>query len=223
MISIIKSILLFVFPTFIARILTGSHHSISKSASIGFSWVRVDELIMSENSRIGNLNIIKGPMKVFIKRKGQIGNRNVVTRAGNGITWGESILEIGLNSKITAEHKIDLCRSVSIGDNSILAGLKTQIWTHGYAHLKNGNRYRVDGSVSIGSNVYIGSSCIINGGICISDNITTGSGSCVSKDLKDPGLYVSAPLRFIEKDNTHIPNNLIKVNSNLCEAVYVKK
>ena len=232
----------FLLPTKIARKLSRSSDRISNTASVGFSWVNIGSLSMQEGSRIGHcniilcdalkmdkkaaigfMNIIVGPLSLYIKKLGQIGNRNVVSRAGKEVSWGESVLTIGINSKVTAEHKLDLCRSIKLGDNSVIAGLRSQLWTHGYVHLSTGARYRVDGSIDIGSNVYIGSSCIINGGVSISDNIAVGSGACVSKNLSLSGMYVSHQLRHIERNNDVVSDGLTRVEGNLCEHVYVKE
>ncbi len=240
---ILKNITIFLFPLSFCRMFFRNRDRICNSARIGFSWVNVENLTMHNGARIGNfnfidcdrlelhkesqihsLNVIKGPISIIISCKAQIGKRNIVTRSAMGVVWGDSYLKIGYNSKITAGHKLDLTQSISIGRNSIIAGLGSQLWTHGYVHKRNGERYRVDGSIDIGENVYIGSSVIINSNVKISNNITVGSGSSVSKNLTLSGMYVSMPLRYIEKDNYSVSDNLLLVDDpNLCEKVYVKK
>jgi acetyltransferase-like isoleucine patch superfamily enzyme len=106
-----------------------------------------------------------------------------------------------------------------------MAGISSQVWTHGYNHAPEGPaRFRIDGSVNVGSNVYIGSSCVINAGVKINDSITVGSHACVSKSLQDPGLYVSQPLRLVKYDYQQAKNRYPSVKANrLVEYVVVKK
>lgn len=244
MISVISSLLLLLLPTKYARlILLRSRYKIEKGACVGFSWVNVRQLSMRSGSRIGHLNfihceriamksgaliqsmnLIRGPFSVLMESSAQIGKRNVITRAPKGVTWAGSRLHVGFNSKFTAGHKLDCCRSIKIGNNSILAGCGSQLWTHGYVHESLGSgRFRVDGAIVIGNNVYIGSACVINAGITIGNAVTVGSHCCVSKNLVAPGLYVNSPMRYIDRSPDQILEALLPVvDASLCERVYVK-
>lgn len=218
-------------------------HQVSYSAKIGFSLILVDNLELASKAKIGHFNIIKipkikfnelayighfnfinGPFSLLFDKQGAIGNSNNVTRAPNGVTYGEAILKIGELGKITARHKIDMTRSISIGDFSTIAGAGSQIWTHGYIHAQQGaDRVRIDGEVIIKDNVYIGAMSVINAGITIKNGITVGSNSTVSKNLTEKGMYVSQKLRFIEKNIDDVRNSLQRVNdTNLVETVYTK-
>lgn len=189
-----------------------------------FNYISCENLKMEEGSSIGSLNIIKGPIKIFMSGNSAIGNRNLIKRASPPVTYGESSLILGFLSKITASHLIDCTRTVEIGDYSILAGASTQIWTHGYYHYPKGpGRYRIDGEVKIGNNVYVGSRCTFNLGVTISDGISIGSNSGVSKSLEKPGLYVSQPLRYIDTNAEEAKRKLVKIeNYTLCEEVFEK-
>jgi UDP-3-O-[3-hydroxymyristoyl] glucosamine N-acyltransferase len=125
----------------------------------------------------------------------------VISRATKGISHNKVNLEIEIFSKITAGHKIDCMRNVSIGDYSIFVGANTQVWTHRYVHERTGTgRFRVDGEIIIGNNVYIGSRCVFNLGVRIADGVTLGSNSTISKSITKLGLYVSHPLRYVDYD-----------------------
>ncbi|MDQ0125870.1 acetyltransferase-like isoleucine patch superfamily enzyme [Pseudomonas lini] len=172
----------------------------------------IDALIMCEDSYIGHLNQLTGPFWTILRNNAGIGNQNKSTRARRGVTWGRSMLKVGTWSKITSKHIIDCTRSVVIDDYTTIAGQGSQIWTHGYLHSPHGlDRFRIDGKVRIGSNVYIGSSCVINAGIHVGNAITIGSMSCVSASLKTPGLYVNQPLRLVSLDYQKALNRHPKV------------
>lgn len=245
MIHCISSLLFFLLPTKIVRLfLPRSNYKIENGASVGFSWIHVRHLSMRTGSRIGhfnyincervalksgalfqNMNYIRGPFSILMQGRAQIGNRNTITRAPRGVSWGASMLSVGFNSKVTAGHKLDCCRPIKIGSNSIVAGCASQLWTHGYVHESVGSgRFRVDGAITIGNNVYIGSACVINAGITIGNAVTVGSNCCVSKKLEAPGLYVSSPMRYIDRGPNEILEALLPVeDAALCERVYVKK
>lgn len=243
--KIILSLLLMVLPTSLVRPLANIlGHSIASGARIGLSWVNCDVLVMSSSARIGhlnllrirrlvmgpksqlgNMNICRGPLSLRLGTSAALGNRNTVARAPRGVTFGAAQLWLGRGAKITAAHSLDCARSVRIGEYSILAGKSSQIWSHGYVHDDTGpGRYRVDGSVSVGSNVYIGSGVIITGGVEICDSAIIGVGTCVTKNLTEPAFYVSAPLRMLPKPAN--PSSRVDLEhvtaSELVETVYRK-
>jgi acetyltransferase-like isoleucine patch superfamily enzyme len=189
-----------------------------------FNFIKCNSLELKSKSYIGHFNILKGPFLVIMEIKGAIGNFNKVVRAKIGVTYGNSILKIGVLSKITSKHYIDLTRSIIIGNYSTLAGINSQIWTHGYIHESTGaGRIRVDGEIIIGNNVYIGSACIFNPGLIIGDAISLGSGSVVSKNLVKKGLYVNQSLRHINHDIENVKAKLEKLGNNKSEDnVYIK-
>jgi acetyltransferase-like isoleucine patch superfamily enzyme len=236
--------LLFWFPTWsVFWLLRLMGHKISHKSRVGFSllWIdgklildagtsighfnviNVDNLSIHKGGYIGGKNSIKGPIEIILQETAAIGNRNNIYRAPLGITYGVSVLELGILSKITGNHRVDCTRSVRFGNYSTLAGHDSQLWTHAYYHDNTGpGRFRLDGEIWIGNNVYIGSRSIINGGIRIEDAITVGSNSCVSKSLLIAGSYVSQPLRFIpQNDQANLRPKFNKVvGHNLCEEVY---
>ncbi len=191
---------------------------IAAGCKLGFSWVyaetirlapnarlghgnfiSINAFMLAEKSYVGHFNSIVGPFFLVLSECAGIGNKNRVRRAQRGVTWGRSMLKLGKWSKITSEHFVDCTRSVIIGNYSTVAGYGSQLWTHGYLHAPQGlDRFRIDGPIRIGNNVYIGSACVFNAGVRVSDAITVGAASCIARSLDKPGLYVSQPLRYIE-------------------------
>lgn len=215
-----------------------------KKVKIGFSFIKAKQITLGDNVKIGHLNLIlnksitlnndayigylnvlKGPFNLELDKKAAIGNKNYITRSNLGITYGESDLILGELTKITTGHHIDLTQSISFGKFSILAGVRSQMWTHGYYHANTGkDRIRIDGKIQIGDNVYIGSGCIFNPGVKVGNAIHVGSGSVVSKDLEKPGMYVSQGLRHIENSLDKVKSKLKKVKDHgLVEPIYKKE
>lgn len=227
-------------------ILRACGHYIGPRCRIGFSLLWADRLFLQGHNRIGHFNLIAckrlcigtygyigrantvaGPLSILLRRQGAIGNANKIVRGSQGpVTVGPASLRIGRLAKITAEHRIDCTRSVSVGDYSTLAGVGIQVWTHGYVHETTGpGRYRIDGKVTIARNVYIGSSCIVNMGADICAGVIVGAGTVISRSIDQPGLYVSSPIRQLPRpaepaDRTDL---IAETDPALSERVYVKR
>jgi acetyltransferase-like isoleucine patch superfamily enzyme len=235
-------ILILLFPRgilhFILRLLG---HSISYNSKIGFSIIITNDLTLCEYSKIGHFNyintysvnlnryasighfnIFNGPIEILLQTRANIYKLNYFT-SGNLRSQGSKLI-LGENTGVTARNHFDLTRSISFGNNTQLGGISSQFWTHGYIHDKNtSERFRVDGEIVIRNNVYIGSGVIVNPGVEITSGVHIGSNSCVSKSLLKSGMYVSQPLRFIERDYEDVKKSLIEIlEPNLIEKVYEK-
>jgi acetyltransferase-like isoleucine patch superfamily enzyme len=184
-------------------------------SSIGsFNILRCHRIVMREKSSIGRFNSVRGPLSVRLGEGSVLGNRNVVARSWALGRYSSGRLWLGTLSGITAGHSLDCTRSITFGDYVTLAGKASQCWTHGYIfEAKGAGRARIDGPIRIGNNVSIGSGCIISMGVKIVDAVTIGSLSSVSKSLLQPGLYVSQPLRYIDKDFDAMTRSLEMVSS----------
>ena len=100
-------------------------------------------------------------------------------------------------ASLIMKHTLDLSDHITIGPNTTLAGVGSQIWTHAF-YKSHSRTAKVIGSVRIGADCYIGSNVVICAGVNIADGVAVGANATVSSDLTRPGLYVSQPLRFIE-------------------------
>jgi acetyltransferase-like isoleucine patch superfamily enzyme len=221
-------------------------HFVGREAKIGFLLLWVDRLYLGEESRIGNFNLIRidrlllrrsasvgrmnlmsGPLSLALAQEAAIGNRNSILRAKKGVvSVGPALLRLGKLSKITSDHYIDCTCSVRMGDHSILAGTASQVWTHGYVHdLVGPGRYRLDGSVRIGHNVYVGARSVLSMGVQLADGVIVGAGTTVARNLTEPGLYVSSVLRQLPRPGDPAKrDDLQAVDSpTLCETVYRKR
>ncbi len=186
-----------------------------------FNYIKIDSLDMKEDAFIKHLNIIKGPFILVIKQKGSMSNQNKIRRSKFPITYGVSKFEIGKNTQIVSNQFLDLTRSIILGENTQIAGIGAQFWTHGYMHFDGHKRIRIDGEIIIGDNVYIGSRCIFNAGVKVSNDIIIGSNSTISKNLTEKGLYVNQALRHIIKEKKIDISKFQKVKyKNLIDEVY---
>lgn len=192
-----------------------------------FNLLRIKRLVMRHDAYLGRLNLIYGPMSISLDKQAAIGNSNKIVRGPLGVvTSGPAHLRLGALSKITADHRLDCTRSIVIEAFSTLAGTSSELWTHGYVHDREGpGRYRIDGTLRIGNNVYIGSRSVITAGVTIADAVIVGAGTTVARNLLEQGLYVSATLRRLAPPgNPDLRDDLAPlVDTRLCERVYVKR
>lgn len=192
-----------------------------------FNFVRVNRLVMRRSASIGRSNLIHGPLSVNLGERAAVGNRNKILRGQLGlVVSGPALFRLGELTKITSDHRVDCTASVTVGAFSTIAGIACELWTHGYVHDQSGpGRYRIDGTVRIGHNVYMGSGSVITAGVTVADGVIVGAGTTVASSLLEPGLYVSAGLRKLERPQSPDQrSDLVHVkDEQLCERVYVKR
>lgn len=188
-------------------------------AGIGhFNFIFIHKLYLDEKSRIAAFNFLKGKFDIELGVKSSIKKFNKIT--SDKFPYKKRVLKVGYNTILGMNTVIDMTSNVTLGNHSIVAGLGTQIWTHGFYHSKTGEkRWRIDGEVIIGNNVYIGSRSVICAGVKIGNAITIGANSVISKDLYESGLYVNQALRYIEFD----PDEAIQKYKKVSEYIYEKQ
>jgi hypothetical protein len=233
-----RGIVLFLFPTKWCHFF---FKGIANDVKIGFSIIIVKELYLSRGTRISSFNLIRcevldckrnvnisksntiytnGSFKLGISSS--IGNRNKFTSPVDSsvyISKGQLILRT--KAIITSDHFFDLTDSIIIGENAVIAGKNSQFWTHSYTH-SNHDRFRVDGTIVIGGNSYVGSSSIFLCASGIAENNHVGAGAIISKVYNDKGkIIVPTGVRifdFIDKRST-----MKKISTHKsCEDVYKK-
>jgi len=113
--------------------------------------------------------------------------------------YGKNI-EVGENFFANYNLTVLDVGKVIIGDNAQIAP-NVSIYTAGHpVHPQSRNSgYEYGISVTIGDNVWIGGSTVINPGVHIGNNVVIGSGSVVTKDLPDNVIAVGSPCRVIRK------------------------
>lgn len=161
---------------------------IIKNGIIGnFNYIDTKELFLDESAKITSMNKICNMHSVVMNRGSHINRRNHVI----GFEYNEnSKLIMGDNSLFTVSHHIDCTSTVTLGYDVVFGGNCSQIWTHGFDVYRN----MIVKDITIGNNVYIGSASFVLGGVRITDKVSIGAGTIVSKSITTPGFYVSSEL-----------------------------
>ena len=141
----------------------------------------------------------KDEMKAMIK--------DIVGKCGKDIfieppfhcDYGKNI-EVGENFYANFNCIILDVGKVKIGTNVMFAP-NVSIYTAGHPiHPESRNSgYEYGIGITIGDNVWVGGSVVINPGVHIGNNVVIGSGSVVTKDIPDNVIAVGNPCRIIRE------------------------
>lgn len=94
---------------------------------------------------------------------------------------------------------LDVCE-VRFGDNCLLApGVQIYTATHPLNPTERNSGKEYAKPISIGNNVWIGGSAIINPGVTIGNNVVIASGAVVTKDVPDNVVVGGNPARVIKQ------------------------
>ena len=156
------------------------------------NYISVKKLILKNDVTIGRLNRFKWIGKLYVEEVSSIVSGNVAFGSRPGISPFESSQNFYIGKKciITNKHLFDISDELKIGDDVTIGGTGTQFWTHSFdlQHIK------IQAGIKIGNQVYIGSRCLILGGVSVADNVIIGAGTNVSRSISRAGFYVSSEL-----------------------------
>tara|TARA_B100001057_G_scaffold501049_1_gene620041 strand:+ start:5044 stop:5778 length:735 start_codon:yes stop_codon:yes gene_type:complete len=172
-----------------------------------FNFIEVSNIQIDSNAEIRYFNRFSRLNKIHLKTQSLISRNNDFIGTRNGISPFKDFenFTLGQNSYILKHNIIDLSDSITIGNNVVLGGIGSQLWTHGFDNKRN----KVQGPIKIGNNVYIGSSSMIMSSVNICDETIIGSGTVISKNIFEKGFYVSNEL-IQKKTNFAQKNKLIE-------------
>lgn len=157
----------------------------------------VEQAVIEKDCTLGRYNTIRGPLTL------EIGAGTVIGE-GNRIECGEWAAEgrfkeqeylrtcrIERKAQITSHHFLDATGGLFLGENSWIAGMGSQFWTHGLG--------AADRAIRIGRNCYIGSAARFAPGSEIADHNIVALGSVVSGKFGDEKqLIAGVPAKAVK-------------------------
>ena len=155
-----------------------------KRSKIGWlTVINIKEMVM-ENASVGAFNIFTGPFSVRMYAGSHIGGLNYF-RCGKWAT--EMPRKRGLimkeSSLIVQQNYFDLFGMVSIGKDSLIAGVRSQFWTHGSMSDE------ID--IVIGDNCYIGSGVKFAAGTELPNDSLCAMGSIVTRKFVEKNCLIA--------------------------------
>ncbi|HEY8148114.1 MAG TPA: hypothetical protein VIK51_04240 [Vicinamibacteria bacterium] len=152
---------------------------------------RVGRFITGRSVRIGVLNIIRGGERVRLGDYAEVMRLNVLNAIPDHdcTTSPASRLEIGRGAVVVSGHRIDFTDQVTIGQNVIIGGRNSSLWTH--------NRQST-APIEIGDFCYLGSEVRLAPGARLAEGSILGLGSVLAGPIDTPGSLVGGvPARII--------------------------
>jgi UDP-3-O-[3-hydroxymyristoyl] glucosamine N-acyltransferase len=152
---------------------------------------RVGSFITGKSVRIGPLNIIRGGERVRLGDYAEVMRLNVLNAIPDHdcTTSPASRLEIGRGAVVVSGHRIDFTDQVTIGQNVIIGGRNSSLWTH--------NRQST-APIEIGDFCYLGSEVRLAPGARLAERSILGLGSVLAGAIDTPGSLVGGvPARII--------------------------
>lgn len=114
------------------------------------------------------------------------------------VDYGQNV-SIGENFYANFDCVLIDVATITIGDN-VMFGPRVCLYTAGHPidpTVRN-SELEFGTPITIGNNVWIGGSAVINPGVTIGDNVVIGSGSVVTKDIPANTIAVGNPCRVIK-------------------------
>lgn len=175
--------------------------TILKGIIQNFNYIYVKSLVIKENSIIGKFNKFLFVNEVTLNSGSIIVSRNSFTGSRKGISPFKDYenLIIGKNTIITRKHSFDISDTITIGEDVTFAGSDIQVWTHGF----DLNHTKIQSPVCIGDHCYIGSRVIILAGISVTNYVSIGAGTVITKPIFESGFYVSSVLMKKSETNDY--------------------
>ena len=193
-------------------------YDIGTKVSIGLGTViNCGKIHLGNESMIGNLVRIKNIDVFSVGFKSLVNSSCMFCGPIEALKSFERCVEIGDFANIQCGHYFDVVAPIVIKNHVTIAGVDTQMFTHSFD--VEGNR--MDGSITIGDYVYIGSRCIINLGVEISERVVLQAGTIVNKSIDESGVYSSHVLE--KKGNIHSYSEIGCYNKDLGKYKCYKK
>jgi len=166
---------------------------ISKSRIGWLSILNVEEFFMHKG-KIGAFNFFTGPFSLMLEDQNRIGSFNYIRCGRWAVNFNQtSKLHLKKEAKIENQHYFDVFGEITIGKQSIIAGVRSQFWTHG--------SFSREVNIVIGDNCYIGSGVKFTPNSEISNNSVCAMGSVVSKKFKEESVIIAGVPAKVIKQN----------------------
>jgi acetyltransferase-like isoleucine patch superfamily enzyme len=161
-------------------ILRKQGHIIGDNVSIGCCYLDIAKIILGNNTYVGNFNYFKNLKVLKMEDNSYIGPLNwfSASRFNNMANVGFGVFRIMRNAGITGRHFFDLAESITIGEETLVAGFRSIFWTHTMS-VEGGN---INAPIFIGDKCYIGAEVQFVPGSSVGNCTFVGAGAVVTKD-----------------------------------------
>lgn len=163
------------------RVLRRLGARIGQGCHIGLSLIQAQQIEMGDHVRIASFNLMHRLRSIRMGQGSRMNGFNWITGAGTGSFM------LGHHSAITRLHFLEASGSIHIGDNSIIAGRGTHMFTHGISSTVLDDVR----PIVIGPWCYIGSSSRFVPGSGVAEGTFVGMGAVVTKRFAERHVLVA--------------------------------
>lgn len=134
--------------------------SVADDAYVGFSYIGADAVTLGPGSHIGNFNIVRNISFLELGGHAFIKDFNHVFGCTPLGLHGDRSFRLGSRGHIMSRHFFDVGGAVTIGDDTLIGGRGTQIYTHSLIAPQGVEEWKV-GEMVIGDGAKIFASTIL--------------------------------------------------------------
>jgi acetyltransferase-like isoleucine patch superfamily enzyme len=159
-------------------------HKVGEGVHIGICYLDVRRLDLGNRVKIGNFNYFKNVRLLEMADGARIGGKfNWITasRFNDMDDEGFGILRMRRSAGITGTHFFDLAGSITVGEETLIAGFRSTFMTH--AMSADGDNKNAP--ISFGRRCYVGGQVIFLPGASLGDCSFAGSGAVVTKSFSE--------------------------------------
>ncbi len=168
-------IVMFLPPATKVTLLRLLGHKVHKTAYIGFSFLHVEHISLAEETYIGHGNVFTNLDQLELQAGARINRWN---RFASGPAYAGK-LALGERSSISLRHYFDVCDTVQIGHDTIIAGHHSTFFTHS----KGVEIVDYVKPIYVGEWCYLGSNLCVVPGARVGSHCFVGMGAVLSGDF----------------------------------------
>jgi len=160
-------------------------------------WLKMQGMQIGSQTRIGRINV-PIPEQVSIGTKCVLED-NVRLRAGG--PWKQAYIEIGDNTFIGHSSQINVGNRFKIGKDCMIAPLCVFSDAHhefADVDIPINKQPCIYNQIEVKDNVWIGSGCVILGGVTIGTGVVIAAGAVVNKSIPDYEIWGGVPAKKIK-------------------------
>jgi acetyltransferase-like isoleucine patch superfamily enzyme len=174
---------------------------IDSTAKVGLSVIDARHVYMGSHVRIGHFNVLRNLERLSLHDNADIGQWNWITSdptLARLISDGGS-LTLDNHSAVTSRHYLDCAGGISLGEFTIVAGIRSTILSHQIDLVESRQTVL---PVTIGTHCFLGSDVRVTPGSVITDRCMVAMGAVVAKNLEQSGMMYGGvpaqPLKSVD-------------------------
>lgn len=134
--------------------------NVADDAYVGLSYLGAETVSLGPGSRIGHFNIVRNIRSLEFGRNAYIMNFNHIFGCTPAGMSGERAFRLGDGGHVMSHHFFEVGGSITLGDNTVIGGRGTQIYTHSIITRRGVDEWKV-GEMVIGDGAKIYASTIL--------------------------------------------------------------